>query len=252
MKVHQSNFRIVGFTQAVGVPELASLGLPVVADLGSGLLDAATPWLHDGPPSWLAGEPAARQTLAAGATVVMFSGDKLLGGPQAGILAGTPDVIGRCASHPLYRALRPGALVLEALQATALAYLHREATAIPFWQMASRSTGDLRQRAEAIASTAGIGEAVDCQATAGGGSSPGLVIPSAGVAVRGDHTAALRRWDPPVIARVQEGSTVLDLRAVDPDDDERIAKALAALSGLRELAGLPGDPGVTGTPGDPA
>ncbi len=130
LKVHQSNYRIVGFTETVAVEALAGLGPPVVADIGSGLLDAATPWLPGGPPSWLVGEPAARQTLANGAALVTFSGDKLLGGPQAGIIAGRRDLVDRCARHPLARALRPGSLVLEALHATVLAYLRREGDAI--------------------------------------------------------------------------------------------------------------------------
>ena len=108
LKVHPSNYRIVGFTEAVPVAALAGLGPPVVVDLGSGLLDAATPWLAGGPPDWLADEPAVRQTLADGAAVVTFSGDKLLGGPQAGIIAGRRDLVERCARHPLARALRPG------------------------------------------------------------------------------------------------------------------------------------------------
>ncbi|MDP9388982.1 MAG: L-seryl-tRNA(Sec) selenium transferase, partial [Actinomycetota bacterium] len=107
LKVHQSNYRIVGFTESVGVASLASLGVPVVADIGSGLLDAATPWLASGPPRWLADEPAVRQTLAQGAALVTFSGDKLLGGPQAGVIAGRADLVDRCARHPLARALRP-------------------------------------------------------------------------------------------------------------------------------------------------
>ena len=112
LKVHQSNYRIVGFTEAASLGELASLGPPVVADIGSGLLDAATPWLVGGPPGWLRNEPAARQTLAGGAAVVTFSGDKLLGGPQAGILAGRRDLIERCAapsSGSGAAARRPGA-----------------------------------------------------------------------------------------------------------------------------------------------
>src|SRR5205085_12398925 len=117
----------------------ARLGPPVVVDLGSGLLDAACPWLTTGPPGWLvsAAEPAVRQTLASGAALVTFSGDKLLGGPQAGIIAGRADLVARCGRHPLARALRPGALVLAALQETALAYLRRDGDAIPFWRMTS-------------------------------------------------------------------------------------------------------------------
>jgi L-seryl-tRNA(Ser) seleniumtransferase len=227
LKVHQSNYRIVGFTESVPVRDLASLGVPVVADLGSGLLDAACPWLAAGPPPWLraAGEPAARQTLADGAALVTFSGDKLLGGPQAGVIAGRADLVERCARHPLARALRPGALVLEALQATALAYLRRDGMAIPFWRMACVPVEELRARAASLVH----GEVVGCESVPGGGSLPGLVIPSAGVAVDGDHTAALRQSDPPVLARVVDGRTVLDLRTVDPADDSVLAKALSHL-----------------------
>jgi L-seryl-tRNA(Ser) seleniumtransferase len=226
LKVHQSNYRIVGFTESVGVRELAGLGVPVLADLGSGLLDAGTPWLASGPPGWLAGEPAVRQTLAEGAALVTFSGDKLLGGPQAGLVAGRADLVQRCARHPLARALRPGGLVLGALQETALAYLRRDGDAIPFWRMAAVPVETLRARAAAL----GAGEVVDTQAVPGGGSVPGLTMPSAGIAVDGDRTAALRAADPPVIARVHEGRTVVDLRTVDPLDDPLVAKALAAAS----------------------
>ena len=234
LKVHQSNYRIVGFTESVGVRVLAELGVPVVVDVGSGLLDAATPWLADGPPGWLAEEPAVRQTLADGAALVTFSGDKLLGGPQAGVIAGRADLVERCARQPLARALRPGGLVLAALQQTALAYLRRDGDAIPFWRMAALPLAGLRARAEALAGggpSAGAAavEVVECESVPGGGSVPGLVIPSAGLAVGGDHAAALRANDPPVIARVHEGRTVLDLRTVHPTDDAVVAKALASL-----------------------
>ena len=223
LKVHQSNYRIVGFTETVDVRALAALGPPVVADIGSGLLDADTPWLAGGPPAWLAGEPAARQTLAAGAALVTFSGDKLLGGPQAGIVAGRRDLVAACAAHPLSRALRPGGLVLGALQETALAYLRKDGAAIPFWRMAATPVADLRARAAAL----GVGRVVDTIAVAGGGSVPGQELPSAGVAVDGDRTAALRASDPPILARVHEGLTVCDLRTVDPADDPVVAKALS-------------------------
>jgi L-seryl-tRNA(Ser) seleniumtransferase len=229
LKVHQSNYRIVGFTESVSVHELARLGLPVVVDLGSGLLDSATPWLRGGPPSWLEGEPAARQTLEAGASLVTFSGDKLLGGPQAGIIAGRADLVQRLGRHPLMRALRPGGLVLSTLQATALAYLRRDGEAIPFWRMATVPVAELRRRAAAL----GAGQPVECVAVAGGGSVPGQEIPSAGVALDGDLTGALRCFDPPVIARVEGGRTILDLRTVDPADDEVVAAALAACAGDR-------------------
>jgi L-seryl-tRNA(Ser) seleniumtransferase len=224
LKVHQSNYRMVGFTASVPVADLAGFGPPVVVDLGSGLLDAATPWLPGGPPAWLADEPAVRQTLAAGAALVTFSGDKLLGGPQAGVIAGKADLVAACAAHPLARALRPGALVLAALQETALAYLRRDGDAIPFWHMATVPVEELRRRADSL----GVGQVVDTVAVAGAGSLPGLDLPSAGVAVDGDVTAALRAGDPPVIARATGGQTVLDLRTVDPADDPVVAKALHA------------------------
>ncbi len=225
LKVHPSNYRIVGFTEEVTVQELAELGPPVIADLGSGLLDASTPWLG-GPQRWLAGEPAVRQTLAEGAALVTFSGDKLLGGPQAGIIAGRADLVARCARHPLARALRPGGLILLHLQHTALAYLRGEAAGLPLWAMATRTVASLRSRAAAL----GAGGVVDLAGAFGGGSQPGRELPSAGVALAGDHAAALRAWDPPIVARVSGGATLLDLRTVDPSDDEVVGKALASCS----------------------
>ncbi|MBV9933093.1 MAG: L-seryl-tRNA(Sec) selenium transferase [Actinobacteria bacterium] len=224
LKVHQSNYRIVGFTEAVDVRQLATLGRPVVVDQGSGLLDAATPWLADGPPAWLRGEPAVKQTLAAGADLVTCSGDKLLGGPQAGVIFGRRDLVDRCGRHPLARALRPGQLVLAALQETAMAYLRRDGDAIPFWRMATVPAAELRRRAAAL----GVGEVIDTVAVAGAGSLPGFEIPSAGIALDGDHSEGLRMADPPVIGRVHQSRTVLDLRTVDPADDPLVAKAAAA------------------------
>ncbi|HEY8058298.1 MAG TPA: L-seryl-tRNA(Sec) selenium transferase [Acidimicrobiales bacterium] len=227
LKVHQSNYRITGFTEAVAVAALADLGPTVAVDLGSGLLDAGCPWLTDGPPAWLRGEPGVRQTLAAGAGVVTFSGDKLLGGPQAGIIAGRAELVAACARHPLARALRPGGLVLGALQATALAYLDRRGDDIPLWRMVARSVDDLRARAEAI----GIGTVIDTVTVAGGGTLPGTEIESVGIAVDGDQRRGLRRAAVPVIARVADGRTVLDLRTVEPDQDAVVAAALAGLPG---------------------
>jgi L-seryl-tRNA(Ser) seleniumtransferase len=231
LKVHTSNYRIEGFTATTGVAELAPLGPPVVVDLGSGLLDAACPWLADGPPAWLASEPAVRQTLDAGAALVTFSGDKLLGGPQAGIVAGRRDLIDACASHPLYRVARPGGLVLAALQDVALAYLDRRAHELPFWRMATAPLSGLRGRAEAIAGSVAGAEAVTCSSVAGGGALPGVDIPSWGLALPGDHRDALRAAPRPIIARVQHGDTLLDLRTVAPEDDPAVAAALAAVAG---------------------
>jgi L-seryl-tRNA(Ser) seleniumtransferase len=228
LKVHTSNYRITGFTEAATVAELAGLAPPVVFDLGSGLLDAACPWLPGGPPSWLRGEPAVRQTLGAGADLVTFSGDKLLGGPQAGLIAGRADLVERCRSHPLARALRPGGLVLETLQGVVLAYLRQDAgTTLPLWRMAAAPSDGLRRRADALIDAGAPGAVVDCPATMGGGTLPGVDIPSVGVAIDGDVTATLRAASPPVIARVADGRTICDLRTVLPDQDPLLSKALA-------------------------
>ena len=223
--VHQSNYKIVGFTEAPTVAELAELDVPLVCDIGSGLLDAACPWLTAGPPPWLENEPAAKQTLAAGADLVCFSGDKLLGGPQAGIIAGRADLVAKCAAHPLARAFRPGGLVLSALQELALAYLRRDGDAIPFWRMAARTPDELRARAAAL----DIGQVVDLVSVPGGGTLPTVEVPSAGVAINGDHTAALRAHQPPIIARVQDQKSLVDLRTVEPLHDQMVALALQAL-----------------------
>jgi len=230
LKVHPSNYRVEGFVEETSVHELSSLGVPVVADIGSGLLDAACPWLPDGPPGWLNGEPAARQTLAAGADLVTFSGDKLMGGPQSGIIAGRADLVKACATHPLARALRPGGLVLSALHHTVLAYLARTATIdIPFWRMAASPWTTLRTRAEAIIATAGRGAVADCDSLPGAGSTPGASIPSVAITLDGDHLVALRTANPPLIARVRDDVTLIDVRTIDPCDDGVVASILRSL-----------------------
>ncbi|MDQ6698387.1 MAG: L-seryl-tRNA(Sec) selenium transferase [Actinomycetota bacterium] len=227
LKVHKSNYRIEGFTGEVGIEALGGLGdppRPLVVDLGSGLLDSACPWLPDGPPAWLRDEPAARQTLLSGADLIVFSGDKLLGGPQAGVIVGRADLVAACARHPLARALRPGGLVLGAMQDVALAYLGRTAQHLPFWRMATVPVAELERRVEAL----GVGEPVATTAVTGGGTLPGVDVPSAGIALDGDRTAGLRAFHPPVIARVRDGQTLLDLRTVEPADDPTVADAVRA------------------------
>ena len=239
LKVHPSNYRVEGFVEDTTTAALTALhgAVPVVADIGSGLLDAACPWLVGGPPAWLEGEPAARQTLASGAALVTFSGDKLLGGPQAGIIAGRADLVAACAAHPLARALRPGGLVLSALQDVLLAYLRRDAgRTVPFWRMATVLVSELEARALAVLTAAGpsggpLGLAVEpMESLPGAGSLPGTAVPSAGLVLAGDRSAELRRAAPPVIARVRDGRTFLDLRTVEPSDDDHLAIALAALT----------------------
>ena len=230
LKVHPSNYRIEGFVEDTPVAQLATLGVPVVADIGSGLIDANCPWLNGPPPAWLASEPAARQSLAAGAALVTFSGDKLMGGPQAGVIAGRADLVAACMNHPLARALRPGGHVLFAMQQLALSYLAKTAAAdVPFWQMASATINDLSIRAHELVTATGAGEVVPSEAVPGAGSAPGTAIASVAIRVAGDHLAALRSGATPIIARTRDGATLLDLRTVHPSDDGVLAVALSGL-----------------------
>jgi L-seryl-tRNA(Ser) seleniumtransferase len=231
LKVHASNYRMVGFTEAASIAEVASLGPPVMVDAGSGLVDETTPWLP-ARPTWLHDEPGIRQALADGAALVTFSGDKLLGGPQAGVILGRADLVAACARHPLARAVRADKVTLAAMQYVALAYLTGAAAELPLWRMASLSVGELRARAAAVVARVARARAVGTEAVAGGGSLPGLTIPSAGVAleVANAHVAVarLREWG--VIARIEHDAIVCDLRTVDPADDARLADALASLA----------------------
>ena len=232
LKVHASNYRMVGFVESAPVAELTPLGPPVMVDAGSGLLDETTPWLPRRP-AWLRDEPGIRQAVEAGAALVTFSGDKLLGGPQAGVVVGRSDLVAALAAHPLARAMRADKLTVAGLQAVAFSYLSGDATAIPLWRMATAPLDGLRTRAESIAAAVPAAKVVDTEAVAGGGSLPGLTIPSVGlgveVPVAARALARLREHD--VVARIEDDAVVCDLRTVDPADDERVARALAAASG---------------------
>jgi L-seryl-tRNA(Ser) seleniumtransferase len=232
LKVHASNYRMVGFVESTSIADLATLGPPVMVDAGSGLLDETTPWLPRRP-AWLRDEPGVRQAVDAGAAVVTFSGDKLLGGPQAGVIVGRADLLATIAAHPLARALRADKLTLAGLQAVAFSYLSGDATTIPLWRMATTPLDELRARAEAITAGLSAAKVVDTDAVAGGGSLPGLTIPSVGVAVEvtnaDEALARLRGHD--VVARVVDDAVVCDLRTVDPADDDVIRVALAAALG---------------------
>lgn len=226
MTIHQSNYKIVGFTESTSISELATLGVPVVADIGSGLLDAATPWLDGAPPAWLANEPAARQTLEQGANLVIFSGDKLFGSAQAGIIAGDEALVARCRQHPLARAVRPGSLVLQAIQSTTISYLERKGNDIAFWRMATLSNSSLRERAAEYPDGLDV---VETKAVPGGGTLPQVTIPSIGLRLAGDHLDALRANDPPIIARVEDNATIVDLRTIAPEQDTVVAAALSLI-----------------------
>jgi L-seryl-tRNA(Ser) seleniumtransferase len=226
LKVHPSNYRVEGFTQETTVDDLAALadnnGLPMIYDIGSGLLDANAPWV----PQWLRDEPGARQAIDAGADLVTFSGDKLLGGPQAGILVGSADLIGLIRSNPLARALRVDGVTLSALAATLEEHLEGSLENIPFWRHALLSETDLANRAAAVAAV--VGATVETgQSRVGAGSAPGTVIPSPVIRMhsRQDIYEKLLEEDRPVLARRESGDLILDLRAVEPEDDAEVAEA---------------------------
>jgi L-seryl-tRNA(Ser) seleniumtransferase len=231
LKVHASNYRMIGFTEATPVAQLATLALPVVVDAGSGLLDARTPWLG-ARPAWLRDEPGARQCLEDGAGLVTFSGDKLLGGPQAGIIVGRRELVERCRTHPLARALRADKVTLAALQQLAFAYLDHDGARIPFWHMATLDVEGLRMRAEHIASSLAGAKVVDTESVAGAGSLPGLTIPSAGIALDAVVPARVAQQlrERRIVARIEDAQVVCDLRAVAPADDARLAEALREVS----------------------
>lgn len=236
LKVRPSNYRIVGFTGEVELPALAALararGVPVIYDAGAGAPG------HFAEPS-LSDEPVPLEALEAGADLVCFSGDKTLGGPQAGILIGKTDLVARAGRNPLARALRPDKLVLGALAATLDLHLSGRRKEIPFHRMLETPLADLEQRALALAAAARAAgftaDAVDSVATAGGGAGAESTLPSKAVAL--SHAsrpadalaAALRAGEPPVIARIQEGRVFLDLRSVAESEDEEILRVLQAL-----------------------
>ncbi len=234
LKVHPSNYRVEGFVEDVAYGPLATLadesGIPFIADVGSGLLDERTPWLDGPPPSWLATEPGVRQTLEAGADVVLFSGDKLLGGPQAGIAVGRADLIEKMGRHPMMRALRLDGPQLAALSITLDLYAGGRGHEIPFWAMTTATAEALRTRLDALLATAGVsGEIVAGASLPGAGSVPGEEIATPVLAIADGADELWRRLlqaDPPVLARRREGVLFIDLRAVDPGDDAVVAAAL--------------------------
>lgn len=217
LKVHPSNFRIEGFTRSAGVAELTGLGVPVVADIGSGLL-APEPLLPD--------EPDAASMLKAGAHLVTASGDKLLGGPQCGLVLGRDDLVRTLARHPLARALRVDKMTLAALEATV------RGPRTPTEQALRADAAALRERAERLAARLRLDGVdavpVESEAAVGGGGAPGVVLPSAAVALPEPFAVRLRRGDPAVMGRVEDGRCLLDLRAVPPGQDDAVADAVRA------------------------
>ncbi len=224
--VHQSNFETVGFTESVWIDELASLGLPVIADVGSGALLP------------IADEPLVQRAVRDGAAIVTFSGDKLLGGPQAGIAVGSSQIVSSMRSHPLTRALRADKMCLAALSETLRAYLEGSArNELPALRMLAAAPGEVEERARTLASRiekklpevrVGV---VPSVARSGGGTLPTHEVPSFAVRIEAHDAEGLagrlRRFEPPVIGRVQDDALLLDLRTILPGEEEEVCSALA-------------------------
>jgi len=238
LRVHRSNFAITGFTEQPAMADLVALardrGIPLVEDLGSGaLLDMI--------PLGVRGEGGVAESLRAGVDVITYSGDKLLGGPQAGILTGRADLIRRMRSNSLFRALRVDKLTYAALEATLLAYWKRDHDAIPALRMMRQSQLEIGRRADAIAQqlkeTTKLELLVmDGESVIGGGAAPSSVLPTRLLALAPEDgnadkwLARLRANHPPVIARVEEGRVVFDLRTVFPEQDKTVVAAIRAIA----------------------
>ncbi len=237
LRVHRSNFEISGFTEQPSVAELVALAekhkLPLVEDLGSGaLFDLRAVGIND--------EPGVLDSLRAGIHVVTYSGDKLLGGPQAGLISGREDLVKRMRSNSLFRALRVDKLTYAALEATLLAYVKRDYEAIPVLRMTELPKAEIARRTQALIATLPPGklsvEVIDGESLFGGGSAPSAVLPTVLIGVTcsdlsaNDLASRLRAANPPVIARVEEGRVLLDLRTVLPPQDEALGHLLGQIA----------------------
>jgi L-seryl-tRNA(Ser) seleniumtransferase len=236
LRVHRSNFEITGFTEQASTAELVALarkrGISLMEDLGSGAI-------FDLRSVGISGEPGVLDSLRSGVDIVTYSGDKLLGGPQAGLISGRSELIARMRSNSLFRALRVDKLIYAALEATLLAYVRRDHDAIPTLRMMRLSKEAIGRRAEELAvrvDTARMKvEVVEGESLLGGGAAPSSALPTRLLAVTCEGLSAdelsqrLRASDPPIIARVEEGRVLLDLRTVFPEQDASLAAALAGI-----------------------
>jgi len=232
LRVHPSNYRMEGFVEEAALEDLVVLAhqheVPLIHDVGSGLIDATAPWLGARLPRWLADEPGVRQSIDAGADLVTFSGDKLIGGPQAGIIVGTGRMVERVRRHALARALRVDAMTDAALAATLESMADGNAEDIPFWRMATLTDAELGPRVERLAARIG-NRVIAGESVIGAGSLPGVGIPTPQVALEDeDHLfGPLLATDDPILTRRQGQDLLIDLRAVAPDDDELVAEMVA-------------------------
>lgn len=235
LKIHPSNYRVVGFSESVELLELAGVAkehkAPLIFDAGSGLIDERTPWLTGDTPSWLRDEPGVVQSLQDGADVVLFSGDKLFGGPQAGVIVGSAQLIDRLRSHPAARGLRVDGPTLAAMTVTAEIYANGGGAELPIWQMATESETVLHSRCEKVIRQAGIAaEITRTFSTTGGGTVPGAEIPGPAIRLHGDSEklfdALLDSAPIAIVARRESGDLIVDLRTVPADRDGMVAEAL--------------------------
>ena len=234
LKVHPSNFHVSGFTHAADLPELVTLaesrGIAVLHDLGSGCL--LNTELYG-----IAHEPTVQESVDAGTHMTMFSGDKLLGGPQAGLIVGAADHVRGVAAHPMARAVRMDKIGLAALGATLISYIRGNAqNELPIWQAISMPLSDIDDRARSWQAAVGAGEVIDVRSAIGGGSLPGQTLPSRALAIApsqgpDEFAAALRRANRPVIARIEDDRVVLDPRTVAEHEDEHVVAALRSCLG---------------------
>jgi L-seryl-tRNA(Ser) seleniumtransferase len=229
LRVHPSNFRITGFTARPALAELVALGrernIPVYEDLGSGCIANLKPFGID--------EPLVRDSLEAGVDLVSFSGDKLLGGPQAGIITGNPELVARLRRNPMFRALRLDKLIYQAMEKTLRNLLLENWDAIPALRMIRLRSEEIRGRAERLlATTPDLHATLEPgESVIGGGSTPDQSIPTWLIVIRARDVIALERrlrtGDPPVIARIEDDRLLIDLRTVHPEEDPQLAAALA-------------------------
>jgi L-seryl-tRNA(Ser) seleniumtransferase len=236
LKVHPSNYRIDGFAEEASYSQLAELSttssVPFIADVGSGLIDETAPWLSGCDGSWLAGEPGVIQTIGTGADLVLFSGDKLLGGPQGGIIAGKAKAVARAKEHPIARAVRLDGSSIAAIANTFEFYANQHVTEIPFWSMVCATLGAIESRSQAVIS--GIDAAiaiVDGVSVPGAGSTPGATIPTKLIRIDGDADSLwskLAQAPIPVITSRRDGAVYIDLRSVLHGDDEAVRAALTS------------------------